>query len=209
MDLTFVDNNIDLTTDDDNNNEKKEDVFKIPMTPAESQANTTTTTTTTTTSNTNKDTIDMRKEPVKRSMEDGIPLIVPKKWPQQSTILAQLEGATFENIHNQSGALGRLRVEGQYIRLDINGERYSGPLCPTVTCMVVNIAKDEGKVTSMVSDYCPMTHEKNMLGNVRGKITRGERDEEDITLNENNKRKLEQAAARNKKKKKKTKKKRR
>ena len=67
--------------------------------------------------------------------------------------------------------------------------------------MVVNIAKDEGKVTSMVSDYCPMTHEKNMLGNVRGKITRGERDEEDITLNENNKRKLEQAAARNKKEK--------
>ena len=57
MDLTFVDNNIDLTTDDNNNNEKKEDVFKIPMTPAESQANTTTTTTTTTTSNTNKDTI--------------------------------------------------------------------------------------------------------------------------------------------------------
>ena len=28
---------------------------------------------------------------------DGVPLTV-LKWPQQSTILAQLEGATFENI---------------------------------------------------------------------------------------------------------------
>ena len=95
------------------------------MTPAESQANTTTTTTTTTTSNTNKDIIDMRKEPVKRSMEDGIPLIVPKEINTTINHISTTGSATFENIHNQSGAIGRLRVEGQYIRLDINGERYS------------------------------------------------------------------------------------
>ena len=133
---------------------------------------------------------------------------MPKKWPQQCTILAQLEGATLQNIQNQSGALGRLRVDGQHIVLDINGERYSGPLCPTVTCMIVNMTKDEGKITSMVSEYCPMNHERNLLGNVRGKVTRGERDEEDHE-EENENRKLEEANNnKNKKKKKKRRRKR-
>ena len=95
---------------------------------------------------------------------DGVPLTVPKKWPQQSTILAQLEGATFENIAHHAGALGRLRVDGQNIILDINGERYTGPLCSTVSCLVVNMTKGEGKITSVVSDYCPLSHERNVLG---------------------------------------------
>ena len=110
---------------------------------------------------------------------DGVPLTVPKKWPQQSTILAQLEGATFENIAHHAGALGRLRVDGQNIILDINGERYTGPLCSTVSCLVVNMTKGEGKITSVVSDYCPLSHERNVLGNVRGKLTRGELEEEE------------------------------
>jgi hypothetical protein len=169
-------------------------LFKIPVTPAESQAN---------------NNISSSNNVDANSIEGGIPLILPKKWPQQSTILAQLEGATLQNIQNQSGALGRLRVDGQHILLDINGERYSGPLCPTVTCMIVNMTKDEGKITSMVSDYCPMNHEINVLGNVRGKVTRGERDEEDHE-EENKKRKLEEANSNknNKKKKKKRRKKR-
>ena len=124
---------------------------------------------------------------------DGVPLTVPKKWPQQSTILAQLEGATFENIAHHAGALGRLRVDGQNIILDINGERYTGPLCSTVSCLVVNMTKGEGKITSVVSDYCPLSHERNVLGNVRGKLTRGEleEEEEDEAHDSSRKRKLD------------------
>ena len=117
---------------------------------------------------------------------DGVPLTVPKKWPQQSTILAQLEGATFENIAHHAGALGRLRVDGQNIILDINGERYTGPVCSTVSCLVVNMTKGEGKITSVVSDYCPLSHERNVLGNVRGKVTRGEIEEEEEEEEETN-----------------------
>ena len=124
---------------------------------------------------------------------DGVPLTVPKKWPQQSTILAQLEGATFENIAHHAGALGRLRVDGQNIILDINGERYTGPVCSTVSCLVVNMTKGEGKITSVVSDYCPLSHERNVLGNVRGKLTRGEleEEEEDEAHDSSRKRKLD------------------
>ena len=125
-------------------------------------------------------------------VSDGVPLTVPKKWPQQSTILAQLEGATFENIAHHAGALGRLRVNGKKIILDINGERYTGPLCSTMTCLVVNMTKDEGKITSVVSDYCPLNHERNILGNVRGKLTRGELDEGEEEVDSNRKRKLDQ-----------------
>ena len=124
---------------------------------------------------------------------DGVPLTVPKKWPQQSTILAQLEGATFENIAHHAGALGRLRVDDQNIILDINGERYTGPLCSTVSCLVVTMTKGEGKITSVVSDYCPLSHERNVLGNVRGKLTRGEleEEEEDEAHDSSRKRKLD------------------
>ena len=128
---------------------------------------------------------------------DGVPLTVPK-GPQQSTILAQLEGATFENIAYHAGALGRLRVDGQNIILDINGERYTGPLCSTVSCLVVNMTKGEGKITSVVSDYCPPSHERNVLGNVRGKLTRGEleEEEEDEAHDSSRKRKLDKRLAR-------------
>ena len=89
---------------------------------------------------------------------------------------------------------GRLRVDGQNIILDINGERYTGPLCSTVSCLVVNMTKGEGKITSVVSDYCPLSHERNVLGNVRGKLTRGEleeEEEEDEAHDSSRKRKLD------------------
>ena len=96
-------------------------------------------------------------------------------------------------ILHHAGALGRLRVDGQNIILDINGERYTGPLCSTVSCLVVNMTKGEGKITSVVSDYCPLSHERNVLGNVRGKLTRGEleEEEEDEAHDSSRKRKLD------------------
>ena len=143
------------------------------------------------------------KEAVVRNMHshEGLPLLLPKSWKNQATVLAQLAGAPVENLSHHSGALGRMLVEKNQLTLDIGGVRYSGPLCPTVSCMVVTMQKDAGRVSTLVSDFCPLAYDMNLLNAVQGKLVRGTLDLENVEEDERKQRKRKAAAASKKKKK--------
>ena len=67
--------------------------------------------------------------------------------------------------------------------------------------MVVTMQKDAGRVSTLVSDFCPLAYDMNLLNAVQGKLVRGTLDLENVEEDERKQRKRKAAAASKKKKK--------
>ena len=120
---------------------------------------------------------------------EGLPLMLPKVFKNEATVLASLSGSYVDKMAHHSGALGRMEIDQHRLSLEINGQRYIGPICPTVSCMIVTMAKDHGVVTNLVSDFCPLTSSKSTKKTVKGLLVSGELDMEDTEAMAQRKRK--------------------
>ena len=102
-----------------------------------------------------------------------LPLLLPTE-NKRKTILVQLDERKID-LKGEAGTIGRLRVgKDKRIVLDLNGSKLQGSLYPSVTCMVVQIGKEDAKVTSVVNEVCVVTSQTDELLRLKGQTNEGD-----------------------------------
>ena len=102
-----------------------------------------------------------------------LPLLLPAE-SKRKTILVQLDNRKM-NLQGEAGTIGRLRVgKDKRIVLDLNGSKLQGSLYPSVTSIVVQIGKEDAKVTSVVNEVCIVTSQVNELLRLKGQANEGD-----------------------------------
>lgn len=90
-----------------------------------------------------------------------LPLVVAPRL-DESLVLLQSEGAELD-LSGDVGAVGRVKVEGGELYMDLKGVLYRGVVGECNSMCVVNVGEDEARVTSVLDEVVTLRRERDLF----------------------------------------------
>ena len=104
----------------------------------------------------------------RRAASSRLPLTAPQRSKAGTTVLLQLDGQHKVDLSGDMGAVGRLAVaaDGSVV-IDLQGQRFEGPIVPCCSCAVVGMTASEARIESVVDDFVQLEHVQDVVAHMQ------------------------------------------
>ena len=113
-------------------------------------------------------------------MPKTLPLFFrPKMKNVREDLIIQVDGSEMD-IGGDSGAIGRFHADSGGIQLDLKGQRYHGDVFRGPTILTIGITAEAATVENATDMFCHARHERDVMGALKGKVTKGSVDTSEL-----------------------------
>mmetsp|Transcript_3988 Transcript_3988/g.5602 ORF Transcript_3988/g.5602 Transcript_3988/m.5602 type:complete len:265 (-) Transcript_3988:58-852(-) len=103
-----------------------------------------------------------RQQIISKKMPDSIPLTITANAGKEGKQSMIVELASVE-LANDTGAIGRLNLRGDDLRIDVKGFEHAANIRPCKAMLLVSLGAEEAKIDSIVSEYVAITRTDDAL----------------------------------------------
>ena len=87
-----------------------------------------------------------------------------------NTLLVEVDAV---NLGNDTGAIGRLNIKDEKLRLDIKGYEHDASIVPCRSLFVVSVNSEEAKIESVISEYAKISSTSDGLRHITNAVREG------------------------------------